>query len=138
MNKQSKKENWKNFIRLLILVIVVNGLSARAYAQTSAAADSLRKQIEVKYLGSAEDMMLIGVNYNNVTNSRFTLSIYNEEGEVLYRNVYNSTELHKKFMIPKMHRRVNFVFSGSNNKISRTYRIHNTSRMVEDVEVTKL
>jgi hypothetical protein len=119
------------------MAIVVTALSTSAHAQ-SIAPDSTGKEIAVQYLGSEEDMMLVGVKYNNVTDSKFILSIYNEDGDVLFRNTYTSKGFDKKFKIPKDHGKVNFVLSGIQEKLSRTYTIHSTSKTVEDVVVIRM
>ena len=137
MNRYSHNLNSKA-IKTAILAIIVSSLSTTAYAQSPAKTDSSAKEISVQYLGSENDMMLIAVKYNNVIDSKFVLSIYNENGDVLFRNAYASKDFDRKFKIPKDHGKVNFIFSGTHDKVSRSYTIHNTSRLIEDVVVTKI
>jgi hypothetical protein len=137
MNMHSQTVSRKA-IKTAILAIIVTSLSSASYAQSVAKTDSSGKEISVQYLGSENDMMLVAVKYNNVTDSKFVLSIYNEDGDVVFRNSYHSKDFDKKFKIPKDHGKVNFVFSGMQDKLSRSYTIHNTSRLIEDVVVTKI
>jgi len=78
------------------------------------------------------------VKYDNAENEKFLLSIYNTDGDVVFRNAYPSGTLDKKFKIPKEHGKLTFVFSGVKKKSSKSYVVYNTSRTVEDVVVRKI
>ena len=134
MNRQSQTTT---IIRNFILAIVLLGSSSAAFAQSDTKATPTSK-IAVRYLGSEEDMILVGVNYEAAERAKFSLSIYNEDGEVLFRNVYESGKLEKKFKVPKDQGKLTFVFSGAKERRSRSYVIHNNSKMVEDLIVRKI
>ena len=135
MNRQSNaiRTTVSNFM----LAIIVTGFSQVAYAQ-STPGFTTDNAIAVRYLGSQEGMILVGVNYNAADKGKLILSIYNEDGEVLFRNVYESGKLEKKFMVPNDHGKLTFVLSGSKEKTSRSYVIHKQSKMVEDLVVRKI
>jgi hypothetical protein len=137
MYMQSRKPNSNLFLRIVLLAIVSTTLSYRALAQAAAASDS-SDNIAVRFLGSREDMILVGVKYTHATEGKCILSIYNNDGDVVFRNAYQSGTLDKKFQIPKEHGKLTFVFSGVKEKRSKSYVIYNTSKVVEDVIVRRI
>jgi hypothetical protein len=137
MYKQSQKAGGNLFSRMLILAIISTTVSYSAFAQAAPDPDS-SDGIAVRYLGSSEDMILVGVKYDQAADGKVILSIYNNDGDLLFRNAYQSGTLTKKFQIPKEHGKLTFVFSGHKEKRSKTYVIYNTSRMVDDVVVRKI
>jgi hypothetical protein len=134
MKMQSKAIT--SIISNFILAVIVTGFSSPTYAQS--ATTSADNAVTVRYLGSQEGMILVGVNYQGVGKEKLLLSIYNEDGDVLFRNVYESGRLEKKFSVPDDHGKLTFVLSGSKEKTSRTYVIHKQSKMVEDLVVRKI
>ncbi len=137
MYMQLRKANRNLFSRIILLAIASTTLSYGAIAQAPPASDS-SDNIAVRYLGSSEDMILVAVKYNHASEGKFLLSIYNNDGEVVFRNAYQSGTLDRKFQIPKEHGKLTFVFSGVKEKRSKSYVIYNTSRVVEDMVVRRI
>ena len=136
MNTQSKYSTFRNFRNVIFSVFLLT--AANTIQAQSVSKDSIDKNASVKYLGSIDDMLLIGVKYDNAEGKKFNLSIYNSDGDILFRDTYADKQFDKKFKIPKEHGTVNFVFGDSKYRSRRNFEVANTSTIVEDVVVRKI
>ncbi|HTI12341.1 MAG TPA: hypothetical protein VL832_27400 [Puia sp.] len=127
--------------RLLIATTIFLLAAATTQAQSTAVKDLPKEEaIQVKYLGTQDDLVVFNVTYKNSGGSAFSLLVKDQDGSELYRNVYSEKDFNKQFRLPRADRsRLTFVIR--NNKESetvKTFEINVNSRYVEDVAVKKL
>lgn len=96
--------------------------------------------LEVKYLGTQEDMVLFDVSYSNPSGGKFSIIVKDQDGSQLYQVVYNDKNFAKQFRLPSAEKsRITFVIRNFKDAdIARSFAINVNSRMVDDVAVKKL
>lgn len=95
------------------------------------------EHVQVKYLGSTEDGVLFSVKYNNQTASPFTLVVSDATGEILYEQVYSDRQFDKKFLLSRAYDKMSFSIKNDKEKLSQTFAINITTRVVEDMYVRR-
>jgi hypothetical protein len=124
-----------------LLATTANFAGAQSVSNIAAANSSLinkdQEKVQVKYLGSLEDGVMFNVLFNNTAESNFSLSILDENGETVYTGVFNDKQFDKKFKIAKNFSKLTFVIKGDKDKFEQSFNINISSRVVEDVAVSK-
>jgi hypothetical protein len=130
----------KQFIRTGLLTLSLTAISfiagsSVASAQSNNAED--RQTMQVKYLGTDNDALLLNVKYSNAGSKRFSLYIYNETGEILYRNNYSAENFDKKFSIPRLadSESVTFLIRSANGVTLQSYTVKSTTKLTDEVIV---
>ena len=123
MNRQSKSLIKKfllahSFSALLILATAFNGQAQTATNPPDPSAD-----IAVKFLGLEHDMLVFSVHFINEKESKCNVSIYNNGGEVLFRDVFQVKYFDKKFKVPKENGRLDLIVSNMTDKVTRNIKI---------------
>jgi hypothetical protein len=136
MNKLIKITRLKTLLRTSFFAMMLALASGQMYGQSVPDLDSAAGEVSVQYLGTENDMMLIGVKYINETGNRFNLSICNTDGEVLFRNIYSDKNFNQKFKIPSSQVKLNFEIGGK--KSYKSFEVYNGAATVKDVVVQKL
>jgi hypothetical protein len=93
---------------------------------------------EVKFLGSSEDAVLFDVLYDNPGGKKFSVIVLDEDGNLLFEDVYKDRKFDKKFKLPKAdNARLTFVIRDYRDKdLKQTFQIN--THIKEEVVVTKL
>ena len=102
---------------------------------------SVNNTTSVQFAGSATNALLFDVKINNATGEKFTLVIKNGEGEVLFSKDYSDMAFNKKIKILKDETNsTNFTFSivSPNKDLQNTFEVNATTKVVDDVVITKL
>jgi hypothetical protein len=121
----------------ILFAIAVIAVQAQSPVQT---AGEKGNPLEVKYLGTQEDMIVFNVSYQNPSGGKFSIIVKDQDGSQLYQVVYNEKSFDKQFRLPRAEKnRVTFVIRNYKDAdMARTFDINVNSRMVEDVAVKKL
>lgn len=64
-------------------------------------------------------MMVYAVQFSNPSGLKYHLSISDNTGAVLFRDVFQAKEFNKKFKIPKEHTQLDFVVKHAADKTHR-------------------
>ena len=95
----------------------------------------------IQFAGSATNALMFDVKINNITGEKFTLVIRHSDGDVLFSKEYNDKSFSKKVKILKDETGgTNFTFNilSANKELGNTFEINATTKVVDDVVITKL
>ncbi|HMH21833.1 MAG TPA: hypothetical protein VK563_08655 [Puia sp.] len=115
-------------------------LIATVAVQAQSPAPVKENPLEVKYMGTQEDMIVFNVSYKNPSGEKFSIIVKDQEGSQLYQVVYNEKSFNKQFRLPSADKnKVTFIIR--NNKeadIAKSFAINVNSHFVEDFAVKKI
>lgn len=95
----------------------------------------------IQFTGSTDEALLFRVHISNEKRDYFTLTIKNENGNVLYSGSFSDINFQKQFKVLKGEedaKRYYFTISSGNKDLEETYIISASTRMIEDVKINKL
>jgi hypothetical protein len=96
-------------------------------------------QMEVHMAGVSEADMLVEVKISNEESKRLVLVIENERGDELYRKEIDKAGLRSRLRFPKENNIAEYTIKLKEGiKALEQYKITKTSRVVEDVTISKL
>ena len=96
-------------------------------------------QMEVHMAGTTDADMLIEVKISNEESKRLVLVIENERGDELYRKDIDKAGLHSRVRFPKANNIAEYTIKLKTGARSlEQYKITKTSRVVEDVTISKV
>jgi hypothetical protein len=96
-------------------------------------------QMEVHMAGGTDADMLVEVNVSNEESKRLVLVIENERGDELYRKEIDKAGFHSRLRFPKENNIAEYTIKlKAGTKAVEQYKIAMTSRVVEDVIISKL
>jgi hypothetical protein len=97
--------------------------------------------VEMKFAGTIQDQPLFYLVFNNQVEQQFTITVRDEQGDVLYRETIKAGKITKKFMLNTEdlgNSTVKFEIAGKNYENPVVFEVNKQSRLVEDVVVNKL
>jgi hypothetical protein len=95
----------------------------------------------IQFNGTTNDALLFKVHINNEKGDKFTLTIKNNSGDVLFSKAFSDVNFEKQFKVLKGdqdNERYFFTISSDNKNLEDTYVISTTLRTVNDVAINKL
>ena len=95
----------------------------------------------VQFAGSTDEALFFKVHINNEKGDNFTLSIKNDNGNVLFSKSFSDTNFQKRFKVLKGEEdgeRYYFTISSGNKNLEDTYVVSTATRTIDDVEINKL
>lgn len=96
-------------------------------------------QMEVNIAGATDVEMLVDVKISNEESKRLVLVIENDRGDELYRKEIDKAGLHTRLRFPKANNIAEYTIKLKvGTKAVEQYKIAMTSRVVEDVIISKL
>jgi hypothetical protein len=95
---------------------------------------------EVKYIATKEGDGMFNVIYNNTAGSRFSIAVLDEYGNQLYQGFFFDRQFNRKFKLadPESTSKLTFIIRNYGDNSVQRFEVDNTSRLVEDVQVTEL
>jgi hypothetical protein len=126
------------FIRVTATMLIVAQL---ATAQTKAVAvrEPLENAAVVTHIGNPEGSILFQVQYDNLSGEKFALIIKDNDGTVLFQDVYSGKKFDKKFQLPKEDAgKLQFIIKGQKSSHAQTFEVNTNTRMVEEVIVKRV
>jgi hypothetical protein len=143
-----KKQSFRVVLKKVLMVSgiaagVVLSLPATSKANTNNGVDSVNlveKQANVQYLGIYDNSVWFNVKYANPRAEKFELIIKNENNDILFQGKFSDKDFSKKIKILKEQDELKptFVLRTQNGEVEQSFVVNTTSRVVEDVVVTKL
>src|SRR5262249_18263950 len=96
-------------------------------------------QMEVHMTGGADADMLVEVKISNEESKKLILVIENERGDELYKKEIDKSGLHSRIRFPKENNIAEYTIKlKTGTRSLEQYKITKTSRVVEDVTISKL
>jgi hypothetical protein len=95
----------------------------------------------VNYVGSWENQPVFKAEFDNTSADYYTLTIKDDEGNILYTERFNDKKFSRKFRFDKADRdnvQLRFIFSGAKQRQSQAFDINTNIQVMQDVVVTKL
>jgi len=101
---------------------------------------SSTNQATVQFAGSADNALYFNVKVANTNADKFTVTVTDNDGDVLYTQSFTDKNFEKKFKLLKSDdiSRYNFKITSNNKDIEQSFSVSATTKTVEDVTVTKL
>jgi hypothetical protein len=109
-----------------------------AKAQTADPGDN--DNAAIRYLGTQDDKLVFDLAYTSPAGDRFYVIIKDQDGDVLYQNLFNERSIHKQFLLPKPEKdRVIFVIRDFRDAdIIKAFDVNVNRRIVREVAVRKV
>lgn len=136
MKKQSVQTIAKRFF-------LGNLLAATLFLSANAATGSNGKtsvdKAEVKYTGTDKSNLLsFNVKYNNPSGNTFNLTVYDENGETIFRSFYGDKQFDKTFKLNKQEAsKYSFVIEDGKQSYKERFDVNIKTQVIEDVVVSK-
>jgi hypothetical protein len=127
----------KSLFFTTVTVLLIN-ISANAQSLDSKA--SIAENVSVTHVQSKDASSLFHVRIPNEAGDRFSLTIKDANGGILFNNIYNDKEFDRKFLITDIESDAKLLFTISSLKTRKTQTFETTavSRIIDDVVVTRL
>ena len=127
-------------IILLTLALTGGTLVTRASGGHDPIVAGNAQAAEVKYIGGREDEMVFKVVYKNIAGSRFSLRVYDADGNPLYQHSFSDTNFDKTFKVAGIdgYAKLTFVIRNLQDNSSQTFEVSSNARLVEDIEVKEV
>ncbi len=144
MKKQSlsiiaKKFFLGNLLVAAIFLSAQNKSLAQNRYQTIPLSVSAENKASVKYTGSNENSLLFSLQYENSNGKPFVVSITNEYGETVYRNVSKEKLFSKVFELPKEaeYKKLSFSIKADQVNFLESFSINVEIKTTENFVVSK-
>ena len=143
MKQSFLKLSGKKFIAAAFLSASVLFSSVNAHATINKSTIEILSggNTNVQLAESTNEALVFKVNVVNAKGDDFTLTIKNENGDVLFSKSFNDADFHKQFKVLKGEQdnaRYYFTITSNNKNLEDSYVISTTLRTVNDVAINKL
>jgi len=135
-----KKHIANTFSKASFLFVLFLSLSTTALFAANGDSNT-EKPAAVKYMGTINDQIVFQLNYDNNEGQSFYVTVKDADGVILYNGKFNDKNFSKQFRFYKSelgNADLLFTLTAQNEKQSQTFKVATTSRIVEEVVVTKL
>ena len=123
MYRRSKSLIRKFFLVQGSTVLLLLAFAFSGQAQTVSNLPAPSTAVSVKFLGEEHDMMVFSVHFTNKNESKYNVSIHNNAGDVLFRDVFQVRSFDKKFKVPKENGQLDLVVANVTDKVTRNIKI---------------
>ncbi|BAV09845.1 hypothetical protein SAMN05421788_1011278 [Filimonas lacunae] len=144
MNTQSKSNAITKFLTagiVAVLLIVANPFTGKASTNNEKGNTRIAdNQVSVQYTGTSDEAVTFKVQFANPEAQKFTLTIKNDAGDVLYRGHFNNANFSKTIHLLNEDTEMNpvFIISMGDQKIERSFNVNKTTGTTEEVVVNKI
>lgn len=124
---------------VVMLLLVASPFAGKANTKNEKEA-ATEKQVSVEYAGANSTAVMFRVQFENADTLKFSLTIKNEAGDILYRGHFNTANFAKTIHLLDEEAEMNpiFIITVGEQKIERSFNINRASDAPDDVVVTKL
>jgi hypothetical protein len=129
MTKRSKFSAIRKAFGTGILTCILFAVSPDMNAQTSSTTDSTVKSATMQYVGTSANMAIFRIQFTNVKNEKFCVTVHGGTDDVLYEKVYSDQNFDKQFNIPADAGKLNITITELNNYTAQTFEIDTHLRM---------
>lgn len=100
--------------------------------------DSLNHAASVSFLGIENEMLLLGVKYENNNQDKFVIEIREEAQSILFRESYRERAFNKKFMLPKdLDGKIFFTIKNVKENSIEKFEVNTTAKMLNNVIINE-
>jgi len=101
---------------------------------------SSANQATVQFAGSVDNALYFNVKVANTNSDKFTVTVTDNDGDVLYTQTFSDKSFDKKFKLLKSDdiSRYNFKITSNNKDLEQSFSVNASTKVVDDVVVTKL
>jgi hypothetical protein len=134
---------FSRFFKAAVLVVALGGTYTAAHATPASQAvvnpgPGFGNAV-VNHLSSDAESLLFEVKLINTTGERFAVIVKDENNHTLYRAWFTEKDFNKKFRLPKSEaEKLTFILRSESGKVTETFEINSSRRIVEDVVVKRL
>lgn len=127
-----------NTSRMIMIVMTVISVG---FTKASFANEKKANTAELTFAGNKEDRPVFHLKLNNTEDDEFLINIKDADGMVLYTEKLKGKEISKSFWIKIEEQDLNnlqFIITSIKTNKSFVYKVTNTTRLVNDVNVARL
>lgn len=128
-------------IKLTGITVAMLILGQVAVAQTRAVAvrEPVTSTATVKHIGNPQGSIVFQVQYDNFSGDRFSLTIKDNDGAILFQDIYADKKFDKKFQLPQGGAdNLKFIIKGIKNNNIQTFEVNTNTRVVEEIVVKRV
>jgi hypothetical protein len=120
-----------------VLLLVASPFSGKANNNKEEA--RFENQVSVQYAGASENAVMFRVQFANTEAQKFTLTIKNEAGDVLYRGHFTNANFSKTVHLLNEESEMSpvFIISSGDQKIERSFTVNRITGTTEEIVVNK-
>ncbi len=139
-----KKQIISNTAKKMILFVTAVSFTIFSFIPSIANAQErvvIAPPVFIKYIGNNENQPVFQIDFDNKNEETFNLTIRDEQGTVLYGEKIKDKKFSKKFKYQGENTdnvKLTFTLTNEKDKQSQVYEVNTTSRIVQDVVVTRL
>jgi hypothetical protein len=143
MKQSFLKFSGKKFITAIFLsaAVLLTSVSVKA-ANNNANIELISgENSNIQFAGSTSEALLFKVHIKNEKGDNFTVTIKNNNGDVLFTKAFNDVNFQKEFKVLKGDQdgeRYYFTITSANKGLEESYAISTASHVVDDVVINKL
>lgn len=142
MKKQSFRVLFNNFVvaaGIAVLAIVAAPVTSKANNSVDSVGVSSKKA-NIQYLGTYDNSVWFNIQYANPNAEKFEIIIKNEDNDVLYQGKFSDKNFSKKIKLIKDQDELKptFIIRSKENQTEQAFAINTSTRVVEEIVVTKL
>lgn len=121
-------------VMAVFLVALLFGLSSFAVKEK----DPIVKTATVKHLGYYENNLVLQVLLDNEAGEKFSVTIKDADGNVLFADTYQDKKFDKRFLFNKEegYSKLNFIIRSIKDNQVQSFEINASTRIVENYDVT--
>ena len=123
----------KTILNLGLAGILFAGLPSAVHAEEKTPTGAT-----VNYVGSVDNQPIFQIEFDNKNEELFTVSIRDNEGNVLYVERTKDKKFLKRFKYQGDDAKLTFVLSTGSGKQTQVFEVNKNIRVVQDVVVSKL
>ncbi len=119
----------------MTVFVVAAGLATQA--QTAVKQPLVVPTASVTYIGGGEDVLSVAVKYDNAPGNRFTVTVKDEDGYLLYQGSFSEKKFNKIFQLPRPElSKATFIIRNAKTNEVQSFEIN--ARIVEEVVVKRI
>lgn len=134
----SKVRN-SSFLVVLFCLLSMNFIPASVRAQEGDQPNA--NPVEIKYIGTKDGKMCFQVDFDNQNEDNYNIAIKDQDGFVFFKDQFSDKKFSKKFLVDTNElgsSTIVFSFKSQKTKQPLVYQVNTSTRVVNDVVVTKL
>lgn len=135
----------KTIISRSKIIAIAFALSFSLASAESFASDTNKKSdntVELKYIGNENNQPLFQLNLNNKEADEFIVTLKDLSGHVIYSEEVKGIQVSRKYRLNtdeiEVSSGIRFEVTSKNTNTKTVYAVNTTSRVVEDVVISKL
>ena len=139
MKALSSKVRNSSIIVVLFCLLSMNFIPASAHAQEGDQPNA--NPVEIKYIGTKDGKMCFQVDFDNQNEDSYNIAIKDQEGFTFFKDQFSDKKFSKKFLVDTNElgsSTIVFTFRSQKSKQPLVYQVNTSTRVVNDVVVTKL